>query len=74
VRSEILSGPKSDPARLALQKALGVPCIGTIGLIVRAKQDGVIDSARKVIQDLQKSGLFVDPNLIAAILKSIGER
>ena len=54
-------------------KALHVPCIGTLGLIVAAKVQGRIPSAKAVLQDLVDAGLWLDPGLVRTVLTAIEE-
>lgn len=54
-------------------KALGVPVIGTFGVIIRAKQRGLTASARSVIRSIVDAGLYYDDAAIRTLLSSIGE-
>lgn len=58
----------------AKARALGLRPIGVLGVLLRAKQDGSIDSLRATISSLQKDvGFFVSEELCIAILKQAGE-
>ena len=54
-------------------KALGVRCIGTLGLIVGAKVQGHIPSAQAALQELVDAGLWLDPALVRTVLSAIDE-
>jgi predicted nucleic acid-binding protein len=54
-------------------KALRVSVIGTFGVIVRAKQHGVIAAAQPVIQSVVDAGLYYDDDAIRTLLSSVGE-
>ena len=54
-------------------KALGVPVLGTFGVIIRAKQRGLIASAQPVIRSIVDAGLYYDDAAIRTLLSSIGE-
>jgi predicted nucleic acid-binding protein len=54
-------------------KVLEVPLIGTLGLILKARRENLIPSAKFAIEHLLSVGLYADPETIAALLKSIGE-
>lgn len=54
-------------------KALGVPVIGTFGVIIRAKQRGLLASAQPVIRSIVDAGLYYDDAAIRTLLSSIGE-
>jgi predicted nucleic acid-binding protein len=52
-------------------RALGLPLIGTLGVILRAKRLGRITSAAEVLRDLQQAGLHLDPHTIAVALRQV---
>jgi predicted nucleic acid-binding protein len=52
-------------------RALGLPLIGTLGLVQRAKRLGRITSAAKVLRDLQEAGLHLDQQTITVALQHI---
>ena len=58
----------------AKARALGLRPIGVLGVLLRAKQDGDIDSLRVTIQSLQIDvGFFVSAELVETILRQAGE-
>ena len=59
-------------ARMAA-RSLNIPLIGTLGVIVRAKQRNLIPSASMVLQQLISTGLYLDANLVRTIVKQLGE-
>lgn len=54
--------------------ALGVPVIGTFGVIIRAKKRGLIAAAQPVIRSVIDAGLYYDDQSIRTLLSSVGER
>lgn len=62
-----------DQAGRACARAHGVPLIGTLGVILLARQRGCIAQARPWVMQAQAAGLFLNPALIIAALASIGE-
>ncbi|MEM7510377.1 MAG: DUF3368 domain-containing protein [Bacteroidota bacterium] len=54
-------------------KRLGLKIIGTIGVVVKAKQQGVIPTAKEVLEDLEKSGLWISQELKEDILDLLEE-
>ena len=53
---------------------LGVPALGTMGLIALAKKRGVIAAARPLIAQVRaEGGLWVTDKLVAEVLARIGE-
>ncbi|HET8522188.1 MAG TPA: DUF3368 domain-containing protein [Thermomicrobiales bacterium] len=53
--------------------ALGLPLIGVVGLLARAKRVGVLPLVRPSIEALQRSGFFVSELLIERVLHEAGE-
>lgn len=54
--------------------ALGVRRIGTLGLVVRARQQDLIPSAAAVIRDLRRVGFHLDTRTVRTVLaKTVGE-
>jgi len=54
-------------------QSLGLSMIGTLGVVLRAKQRGVIDKARPVIEHLRRVGLYASDSLIKRALAHLGE-
>lgn len=55
-------------------KTMGLAPIGVLGVLVRAKQAGVINSLREILEMLQtNAGFYINEPLAKAILSEIGE-
>ncbi len=54
-------------------QTLGIGSRGTIGLIVLARQIGLIPSARPVLEQVRRTGLFVTDDLVRQALALVGE-
>ncbi|HYU36125.1 MAG TPA: DUF3368 domain-containing protein [Thermoanaerobaculia bacterium] len=54
-------------------QSLGLPLIGTLGVVMRAKRQGVIEMARPVIEHLRRVGLYASDSLIERALAHLGE-
>ncbi len=52
---------------------MGIPVVGTLGLISRAKASGVITAARPLIDAAVRNGMFLSPLVRADILRRLGE-
>jgi predicted nucleic acid-binding protein len=52
---------------------LGIACLGSLGVVLVAKQLGAIPAARPVIEQLRLSGLYLDDDFVAEVLKRLGE-
>jgi hypothetical protein len=55
-------------------RSLGVPLIGTLGVVIRARREGRIPAAASVIADLRRVGLRLDDALLRQALRQfVGE-
>jgi len=66
----VLMDEKKGRRKLA---QLNIPKIGTLGILLKAKQNGLISLLRPEIEDLQKSGFSISPNVIEEVLEVAGE-
>lgn len=62
-----------DAAARACGKAFGIPLIGTLGVVLRAKKRGLIPEAAEVLRALRAAGLHLDDRTIRPALGRIGE-
>jgi predicted nucleic acid-binding protein len=51
----------------------GVAVIGSLGVVLRSKQRGLLDEARPWVTKLIEAGMFVDGRLVELALDSVGE-
>ena len=49
------------------------PLIGTLGLLLHAREDGFIPALRPLIERLQATGYYMSNDLVAGVLASLGE-
>lgn len=54
-------------------QVLNIPLIGSLGLALKAKKQGLIENVKPAFDRLAASGLYIDPKLIKTILISVGE-
>lgn len=47
--------------------------IGSLGVVLRAKERGVIDAARPLVNKLVTEGMYADKELLERSLTAIGE-
>ena len=52
---------------------LGLPLIGTLGVLVRAKQQGLVGSIRPHVDALLNSGFFISDDLYRDLLADANE-
>lgn len=62
-----------DRAARRCAQTLGLPVVGSIGLIARAKRAGLVTAAGPVIRSVVEAGLHVDDELVIAMLADLGE-
>jgi predicted nucleic acid-binding protein len=62
-----------DRQARAVARRLGVRIIGTVGLLVRAKQSGFIELLKPVLNQLKAEGFFIGIPLEQEALRLVGE-
>jgi predicted nucleic acid-binding protein len=62
-----------DLAARKCAAALGIPVIGTLGMVLRARKQDVIPAARPVMEDLLRGGMFLSKPLLDGALALVGE-
>lgn len=62
-----------DRAARRCAAAHNVPVIGTLGIVLRAKNNRRIESARPLVNELIAAGMFLDGGFVDRVLASIGE-
>ncbi len=62
-----------DKAARKCAKALNLPFLGSIGIIVRAKKSGFIERAAPLLQALSPNGFHINPEIIHEALQLAGE-
>lgn len=53
--------------------ALGLQVTGTLGLLGRAKREGIIPAVAPWVERLARSGVWYDPELVRRFLAALGE-
>ncbi len=62
-----------DKQARAAAKRLGVSVIGTVGVMVRAKQIGVVTVIKPILDNLERNNFFISQALREEALKIVGE-
>jgi predicted nucleic acid-binding protein len=52
---------------------LGIPLMGTLGLVLRAKRIGQISAARPVVEKLREAGMYLSDRILEPALRLVGE-
>jgi len=56
-----------------LADRLGVQVVGTVGVIIQAKRQGVLKAARPYLEQLRATGLYISDHLLERALELAGE-
>ncbi len=51
----------------------GLAVIGSLGVVLRSKQRGLLDEAKPWVTKLTEAGMFMEDRLLALALESVGE-
>ena len=62
-----------DAQARRVAKRLGLTCIGTLGILRKAKKAGLISEISKYARQLQSCGIYIRSSLIEAVLRDVGE-
>ena len=62
-----------DLAARRCARSLGLPMIGTLGVVILCRHRGVISAARPIIERLLEAGLRLKPALMEGALAKVGE-
>ncbi|MBN3895617.1 MAG: DUF3368 domain-containing protein [Nostoc sp. NOS(2021)] len=62
-----------DLAARRCAATLGIPVRGTLGMVITAKQRGVIPAARPVLEQLRLCGMYLSDRVINLALALVGE-
>ena len=54
-------------------RRMGVPIIGTLGVVLLAKEEGLLESVAPVIEQLQDAGFYLAPDLVSRALELADE-
>jgi len=54
-------------------KYLGLPVTGTLGILIKAKQEGHIETLRPILEQMIERGIYISNNLVELCLKQVGE-
>lgn len=54
-------------------RSLSIPAIGTLGLVLLARQEGSLPAARPVVERLRRSGMYLSDEVIRDALARVGE-
>lgn len=53
---------------------LGLPVTGTLGVLIKAKNSGLITELKPLLEQMTKNGIYISKSLIELCLKQVGEQ
>ena len=62
-----------DNAAKKTAKYLGLTVTGTLGVLVKAKHQGLIEEVRPLLSEMQKNGFYVSSTVESLVLEQAGE-
>ncbi len=62
-----------DKAARDCAKTLDIPFSGTMGILLKAKKQGLVAKVKPVMQELLDAGLYVDRETLEVVLRQAGE-
>ena len=62
-----------DNAAKKTAKYLGLPVTGTLGVLIKAKRMGIIESIKPLITEMRKNGFYVSDNVELMVLEQADE-
>lgn len=62
-----------DLAGRRCAEILGIPFIGTLGLVLKARNQGLLPAARPVVNRLRDAGMYLSDSVISKALALVGE-
>lgn len=54
-------------------KYLGLSVTGTLGVLIKAKQEGYVKELKPILQQMVENGIYISQSLIVLCLKQVGE-
>lgn len=54
-------------------KYLKLPVTGTLGILIKAKQEGYVYELKPILYQMVKNGIYISPKLIEVCLRQVGE-
>lgn len=53
--------------------SMNICVIGSLGIVVMARQKGLIVEAKPVVERIRRVGLYLDDGVVAKVLEMVGE-
>ena len=62
-----------ERAARRIAEALGLPVIGTLGVLLAARRRGEVDAIRPLVEALQQQGFWIATSLVERVIAAAGE-
>ena len=62
-----------DNAAKKTAKYLGLTVTGTLGVLVKAKRQGIIEEVRSLLSEMRQNGFYVSKTVESMVLEQAGE-
>ena len=62
-----------DDAAKKTAKFLGFTVTGTLGVILKAKSEGIIPQVKPIVAEMLRQGFYISPTIIETVLKTANE-
>lgn len=62
-----------DKAAKKTAKYLGLKVTGTLGVLLRAKKEGIIPSVKEAVNKIQKNGFYIEESIYKLVLEQANE-
>jgi len=62
-----------DNAAKKTAKFLGFTVTGTLGVILKAKSEGIIPQVKPIVDEMLRQGFYISPKIIETVLKTANE-
>ncbi len=63
-----------DDAAKKTARYLGLTVTGTLGVLLRAKEQGIIERVQPLLDAMERNGFYISPAVGAMVLEQAGER
>lgn len=67
-------GNIDDNAAKKTAKYLGLTVTGTLGILLKAKSQGIVQRVDILLAEMERNGFYIDSRLEAIVLEQAGER
>lgn len=62
-----------DRAARNCARVMGLSCVGTLGVVLAAKEAGRLAAARPVLDKMMRAGFYLSDNILEKSLRGVGE-